>query len=354
MQNKKQVFTWPFSILVITVSFLSVLVVLQQVQAAWLEPNYLPGDTALSNNFVFTPLVQNLELGGKNITGNGNININGSASFSSLTVGGVPVSGGGGGAGSADWAILSGALYYTTSTGSGKVGIGTNNPNRLLHLYKDSGDNAELNIQSNSGAGNHWSIYNDRDTDQLRFWKSAGDNVLTLGANGRVGLGTTPDNSNMLRTRTATAGVVGLYGENSSTDWSFLPNLNPNNIGVKGVANNTALGGVGVYGVGYHGVKGSGYYGIYGEAASVDSGSAGVYGKQGVGSFAAYLDGNVIVTGNLTVSNAGRYLQITNGTGAPASGCTAGGHNGRLYVDTTVASPKLYVCVNLSWRPISL
>lgn len=426
MQNKRQVFTWPISLLIVVVSFLSVLVVLQQVQAAWVEPNYLPGATN-PNTFVFNPLAENLELGGKNITGTGNIDINGSANFTAITVNNLPITGGGG-ASSADWAILNGALYYTTTTGNGNVGIGRNNPdqtlvvnggigfgasftsdkklyapsdgdlewrtnstagahgfavssqgtksvylntagnsyfiggnlgigtvspNKLLHLYSTS-PNAELDIQSTSAAGSHWGIYHDGGTDQLRFWKSAGNNVLTLGANGRVGVGTTPDNSNMLRTTTATAGIVGLYGENSATDWSFLPNLNPNNVGVKGVANNTALGGVGVYGVGYHGVKGSGFYGIYGEATSADSGSAGVYGKQGTGHFAAYLEGDVSVTGNLTVNNTGKYLQITNGTGAPASGCTIGGHNGRLYVDITVASPKLYVCVDKSWRPISL
>jgi hypothetical protein len=421
MQNKRQVFTWPISLLIVVVSFLSVLVVLQQVQAAWVEPNYLPGATN-PNSFVFNPLVQDLDLGGQTIIG-------GSAELTALTVGGVPVTGGGGGGGTGnDWVINYGAsraLYFTTSTGSGNVGIGTNNPshrlhilatasnseldlqtggaagdgthwgiyhansagdtpassndlrfwkggldrvtftntgevgigtvspNKLLHLYSTS-PNAELDIQSTSAAGSHWGIYHDGVTDQLRFWKSAGNNVLTLGANGRVGVGTTPDNSNMLRTTTATAGIVGLYGENSATDWSFLPNLNPNNVGVKGVANNTALGGVGVYGLGYHGVKGSGFYGIYGEATSADSGSAGVYGKQGTGHFAAYLEGDVSVTGNLTVNNTGKYLQITNGTGAPASGCTIGGHNGRLYVDITVASPKLYVCVNMSWRPISL
>jgi hypothetical protein len=348
MQNKKKVFTWPLSILVITVSFLSVLAVLKQVEAAWLEPNYLPGDASLSNNFVFTPLVQNLELGGKNITGNGNININGSASFSSLTVDGVPVSGGGGGAGSADWAILSGALYYTTSTGSGKVGIGTNNPNRLLHLYKDSGDNAELDIQSNSGAGNHWSIYNHRGTDELRFWKSAGDNVLTLGANGRVGVGTAPDDSNILRTRTATAGVVGLYGENSAIDWSFVPNLNPNNVGVKGVANNTVLGGVGVYGLGYHGVKGvggNGGAGIYGEASA---GGIGVRGVQGPGSYAAQFDGEVAFNGNARVALPG-YFTISNGLGAPTVGDCSTFTYGRIYLDRQ--NFRLYVCTGVTgWK----
>lgn len=471
MHKQKQALTWPLSILVIAVSFLSVLAVFKQVDAAWLEPTYLPSDTSVLNNFVFTPLVQNLDLGSKNITGNGNISIVGNVtatngSFTSLTVNGIPVSGGGGGTGSADWAInyaADRALYFATTTGSGNVGIGTTTPNKILHLYSpspkpnaeldiqsvsgsgnhwgiyhdastdqlrfwkgnadrvvfyNSGDvsisrhltvsgnltvsgtingasggastdshwlintgasnalyyttttasgyvgigtatpnktlhlystasNAELDIQSVSGSGNHWAMYHDAGTDQLRFWKSASNNVLTLGANGRVAVGTTPDNSNMLRTLTSTVGVVGLYGENTAVDFTFLPNLNPNNIGVKGVANNTVIGGVGVYGSGYYGLKGlggNGGFGVYGEASGA---GAGIYGIQGAGSYAAKFDGNVQINGDLRFGTT-NFLYMTNGNGAPTATCSALTEKGKLYVDMT--NSRLYICINGTWK----
>ncbi len=473
MQKKKQVFTWPLSTLIIVVSFLSVLVILRQVEAAWQEPSYLPEDTNL-NTFVFNPLLQSLDLGGKNITGAGNININGSGTFTSLTVGGVPYVPGGGGSSGSDWLINTGAsnalyyttttasgyvgigtatpstklhiydinsgpiitlsglndkyrgltiknesgneqwftgadtsnnyvirrngttdylgvnatsgnvsvaqnlavggnltvtgtingasgssssnnwlintgasnaLYYTTTTASGYVGIGTNAPNKLLHLYSTS-PNAELDIQSVSGAGNHWAIYHDASTDQLRFWKSAGSNVLTLAANGRIGVGTTPDNNNMLRISTATVGTVGVYGENSSTDWSFYPSLNPNNIGVKGVASTAVNGGTGVSGTGYFGVKGSGFYGIYGSSSL--AGGIGVYGVQGTGAYAAQFDGQILLNGDVRFGS-GKNIYITNSNGAPlGTDCPNIIGSGKLYVDN--ANSRLYVCINGVWK----
>ncbi|MDQ5970367.1 MAG: trimeric autotransporter adhesin [Patescibacteria group bacterium] len=452
MQNKRQVFTWPISLLIVVVSFLSVLVVLQQVQAAWVEPNYLPEATN-PNSFVFNPLAENLDLGVQQITkttqptfvinpggttglrvggttlaGNfdGNVNITGDLTVSGDINGSG--GGGGGGASSADWAILNGALYYTTTTGSGNVGIGTNNPshrlhilatasnseldlqtggaagdgthwgiyhansagdtpassndlrfwkggldrvtftntgevgigtvspNKLLHLYSTS-PNAELDIQSTSAAGSHWGIYHDGGTDQLRFWKSAGNNVLTLGANGRVGVGTTPDNSNMLRTTTATAGVVGLYGENSSIDMTYMvppfTNVNPNNVGVKGVGNNNYAGGTGVSGLGFYGVSGIGMYGLYGEATS---GGTGLWAKQGSGTRAALLqgrtdiEGDLVVTGNIQMVGSNNFLYVTYASGVPSSAaCLANQSIGKIYLDYT--NFRLYVCTGTTgWK----
>ncbi|MFC1615472.1 hypothetical protein ACFL2L_01605, partial [Patescibacteria group bacterium] len=68
----------------------------------------------------------------------------------------------------------------------GKVAIGTENPNRMLHLYKDSGDNAEIDIQSVAGANNHWAIYQDRTSEDLRFWHFDSDDVLTITNEGNV------------------------------------------------------------------------------------------------------------------------------------------------------------------------
>jgi len=71
---------------------------------------------------------------------------------------------------------------------NGNVGIGTDAPNKSLHVYKDSGDNAEIDIQSVAGAGNQWGIYVASSTNQLRFWQ--GDNRLVITKDGNVGIGT--------------------------------------------------------------------------------------------------------------------------------------------------------------------
>ncbi|MFA5318490.1 MAG: hypothetical protein WC323_03390, partial [Patescibacteria group bacterium] len=55
------------------------------------------------------------------------------------------------------------------STLTDYVGIGTNDPNKQLHLKTASG-NAELDIQS--GSQNYWAVYQDETTEQLRFWNS--------------------------------------------------------------------------------------------------------------------------------------------------------------------------------------
>lgn len=69
---------------------------------------------------------------------------------------------------------------------SGKFGIGTDSPNKQLHIYNTS-ENAEINIQSITGSGNHWGIYNDRTTNDLRFWGGniSGD-ILTIQRDGKI------------------------------------------------------------------------------------------------------------------------------------------------------------------------
>ena len=83
--------------------------------------------------------------------------------------------------------------------GAVKVGIGLISPNADLHVYRDFGDNAEIDIQSDSAAGSHWGIYQQRDDDaattlhneagDLRFWQ--GGNRVAISNEGRVGIGAT-------------------------------------------------------------------------------------------------------------------------------------------------------------------
>ena len=77
---------------------------------------------------------------------------------------------------------------------AGNLGIGTNAPNQLLHVYRDTGNNAEIDLQSVAGANQHWAIYQDRATEDLRFWHNdiVGEkNALTVKNTGYIGIGTT-------------------------------------------------------------------------------------------------------------------------------------------------------------------
>ena len=91
-------------------------------------------------------------------------------------------------------------VYGTTTIMNGNVGIGITTPNRTLHVYKDAGDNAEIDIQSVAGPNKHWGIYQDRATEDLRFWNDTvpGDkNALTITKNGNVGIGTSTPTANL-------------------------------------------------------------------------------------------------------------------------------------------------------------
>ncbi|MFH1482582.1 MAG: hypothetical protein ABIE46_03620, partial [Patescibacteria group bacterium] len=74
----------------------------------------------------------------------------------------------------------------------GNLGIGSIIPNSLLHLYKTIGNNAEIDIQSVEGSGNHWGIYQDRDGDNdLKFWQ--GDNKMSITKGGSLKIVAIPE-----------------------------------------------------------------------------------------------------------------------------------------------------------------
>ncbi|MBU2250001.1 hypothetical protein KKG80_00220, partial [Patescibacteria group bacterium] len=79
----------------------------------------------------------------------------------------------------------------------GNLGIGSIIPNSLLHLYKTIGNNAEIDIQSVEGSGNHWGIYQDRDdNNDLKFWQ--GDDRMIITKNGNLNVVAIPEDSQKL------------------------------------------------------------------------------------------------------------------------------------------------------------
>lgn len=83
----------------------------------------------------------------------------------------------------------------------------------LLHVYRNDGTNSEIKLQSLVDGANyqeHWGIYHDYSTKDLRFWNDYGDteygsggveadsldNILTLQPDGDVGIGVVGSNLN--------------------------------------------------------------------------------------------------------------------------------------------------------------
>ncbi len=497
MQKKKQVFTWPISALVIVVSFLSVLVVLQQVQAAWVGPGSLPNDTTLSNTFVFTPLAQDLDIGTRQITGTGitidpapvvglpkltvNNVVDGVKRNAALFEGKICLNGttatdcieswsvvsGGGGSGD-DWKInytdlplaqdeFERGLYYVTSTpSSGFVGIGTDIPEwpldirvnvnkygtiNILNLNSGQDAIAELQPGNNmgyrggfgigssgssrdafrnrifvgSGSSQGTSIVaedsnNPANPDDIRFFTDgmmSANERMRIMANGNVGIRTNNPGAfldvNDVFTGVSSNSIIratswhsSLYGSVADTDnqdggqidFRFGATESSDNLqetdgspmfrrgftirdATAGInrffisATSTTAGNIGI-GTNYPNKL------LHVYKTSVDNAEIDIQSNSGVGNhWGIYNDrgtdelrfwkgganrlmisstGDVDVTGNLTVSSAGKYLKITSGA-VPSSGCALAADNGRLYVDT--ATPKFYVCINSVWKSIT-
>lgn len=196
--------TWHISILVVMVSVLSVLLLTQYVSAAWTDPSQAPVSTSASN-VVVTPMTANLDLNGSNLVDtdfvidpNGNsgfgtaspnaaykLDVVGNLNATQLCIAGNCEATWPAGL----WTASGLKIYYNL----GNVGIGTSNPNKLLHVKSGDGINAEIDLQAGGidGDNSHWGIYHDNDatpTDDLRFWKDNADRV-TFTDNGKVGIG---------------------------------------------------------------------------------------------------------------------------------------------------------------------
>lgn len=117
------------------------------------------------------------------------------------------------------------SIYYDGGDG-GNIGIGINNPNRLLHLKTETTDtypNAEIDIQS--GDQPYWAIYQDFGwpAGDLSFWNNEGvrsKNILTLSANWGIpssGRNRVTINGNLnLRDNTL---LISGYRDGADEDW---------------------------------------------------------------------------------------------------------------------------------------
>ncbi len=83
--------------------------------------------------------------------------------------------------------LLNGNLKGIIIHENGNVGIGTEQPNKNLHIY--DANNAEIDLQSVGvpGDGGHWGIYHDGLSDDLKFWHGNEDR-LTMTDDGNVGI----------------------------------------------------------------------------------------------------------------------------------------------------------------------
>jgi len=85
---------------------------------------------------------------------------------------------------------LNGSYLFASSTNF-SVGIGTNVPNKSLHIASSTG-NAEIDIQSvgtpGDGNNSHWGLYADANNNSLNIWGSS--NWLTILRNGNIGINT--------------------------------------------------------------------------------------------------------------------------------------------------------------------
>ncbi|PIR06847.1 MAG: hypothetical protein COV55_01955 [Candidatus Komeilibacteria bacterium CG11_big_fil_rev_8_21_14_0_20_36_20] len=190
--------------------------------------------------------------------------------------------------GSANFSFInedSGAEVVTIQAADGKTGIGITTPNKLLHLY-DTSENAEMDIQSVVGAGNHWGIYQESSNKDLRFWHSDDRVVFTDG--GKVGVNTTaPDGYVDVYTDSTAGGIKAFKAYVANSGYGVYSTAlkgsgSDNAIGIKGDGDEVGVWGRslnngdfarGVWGS----VEGDSGYGVYGY--SDGDGSVGVYGE---------------------------------------------------------------------------
>lgn len=191
----KKVKNWQMFAMVTVISFLSLLLIQHYVIAAWQNPIGNPGDF-VAGRIVFNPVTEDIDLQGSYIT-DSTLGDPSNLKKGVISAEGCPSS-----------CIYEGVVMYAETENSsgyafkgvniqgeaaayfqGKVGIGqADHPVHLLDIVSlEADDNAEINIQS--GDNDYWGIYDDKVSNELRFWNTnvSGDaNALIIDNSGNV------------------------------------------------------------------------------------------------------------------------------------------------------------------------
>ena len=204
------------------------------------------------------------------------------------------------------------SLVYVDDIGTiANVGIGTNIPNKSLHIKTPANINAEINLES--GTNTHWGMYQDETTTDLRFWHD--DDVVVFDSAGYVGIGTSNPN-HQLHVESTNENAV--YGEAQLTG----------KYGVLG--ENTVSGGFGLGGIGQYGIR----------AESSIAGGAGLIAYKGSSDYAG------MFRGALRLYNAGSnnaYLHLaTVSVDPPTTDCDSIDETGRMIYNS--ADDQLFIC----------
>jgi len=226
-------------------------------------------------------------------------------------------------AGDSHWLLNGDATYYNT----GNVGIGTNSPERILHivgvnpriLIEASSISPEINFKNTGdSASEMWSLYKDGGTDDLRFYQN-GNRVTIQNSTGNVGIGTTSPWSKLSVGGPGYA-YTGIYGEGG--DYGIY-GFSASGVGVYGINNSTYN--EGMLGSSDYGVKGS--YGSSGNFGYIGGSDYGVMGKHNNTGNYGYLGGSAYAVCGIASSGFGvRGESSANGVGVSGINNTSGNY----------------------------
>lgn len=198
-----------------------------------------------------------------------------------------------------------------TFKSSGYVGIGTEDPNKNLHVFAE-GTNAEIDIQSGS-ALTHWGIYQSASNGNLYFWNT--NNVVVFSDDGRVGINRTSPNATL---DVKVNGADAIYADSDSSSYYSI------------FAENSASLGTAIISKGYNAVK----------AEATISGGKAIYGEQSSGAYAGYFEGNVKIANNGSSIGYFQFNVVTSDP--PTSDCASVLDRGKAVFNSTTG--ELMIC----------